>query len=297
MADEQTDPLVALLDKSGLSTAQKRGLWDLYNAAKNTDDLVARLDALKLPTDIKRNLFDLKADEGEPVAEPVAEPQQAAEPSAGYWEDRGIAGKVWHPASGVKEGDRADVNILGVPPELAAVGALGVTRAVVQPGLTAAARALSGVKAAAGQAVPIIKYEAAQQGLKAVGIPEPLASIGAGIFAARGGKGKSPLPDETRGVLGTPKTESSLEFTRRLKAEHRATAATSAAEPVAKAPKLKSNEVLMAMKLKKAGMGDAQVMETIAKLRDMPLSWRVLPTDAEVAKLVKQANEAGRMVR
>src|SRR5262245_56536474 len=86
----------------------------------------------------------LKAAAGDEVSEP--EPSQS---SAGYWEDRGIAGKVWHPASGATEGKRADVQVLGVPPELAALGAGAVGRAVVQPGLSVAGRLAAGATAAA----------------------------------------------------------------------------------------------------------------------------------------------------
>lgn len=319
MADEHTDPLVALLDKSGLSNAQKRGLWDLYNASKNTDDLVARLDALKLPVEIKRNLFDMKADEGESV---TAEPEttKLTEPSEGYWEDRGIAGKVWHPASGVKEGNRADVNILGVPPELAALGAGAVGRAVLKPGLSAAGRIAAGAGAALGEAAPIIGYEAAKSGLKAVGVPEPFASVGAGVASVLTGRfgrkgADAPAATELPPVpkVGIPKSaESPLELTKRLKAENRAAQSTPSNHPLSKSdaatlkkefetffqspskPKLHAQETAMAMKLLKGGLKSDEVMDAIAELRKMPVSWRNLPTDDEVAAIIRARNAARR---
>lgn len=68
MADEK-DPLVALLDKSPLTKAQKRGLWDLYTSATDTDDLQKRMDALQLPVTVKRDLWNLKAGESGSTAE------------------------------------------------------------------------------------------------------------------------------------------------------------------------------------------------------------------------------------
>lgn len=328
MADEQTDPLVALLDKSGLSVAQKRGLWDLYTAAKDTGDLQKRLDSLKLPDAVKHDLWNLKATEVETpdeVAEPVVQP---TEPSEGYWEDRGIAGKVWHPASGVKEGNRVDNSILGVPPELAALGAGAVGRAVLKPGLNAAGRVAAGVTSAVGQAAPIVGYEAAHHGLRAVGVPEPFATIGAGLFGAKvfSRKGAPAAAEEavaaetaTVPKVGIPKTaESPLELTRRLKAEHRAAIAQRSGHPLFKSnaatvqqefkaffnppkstaeaaknvPKLKVQETAMAMKLLKGGMKADEVMETILELRKMPVSWRSLPTDAEVASIIRARNAA-----
>lgn len=104
---------------------------------------------------------------------------EADAPSAGTWEDRGIGGKVWHPATGAKEGDRVDNQVLGVPPELAAVSALGVARAAAAPGLSLVARGVAGAKAAAGQAAPVIKYELVKSGLERMGVPSPLAMAGA----------------------------------------------------------------------------------------------------------------------
>lgn len=95
----------------------------------------------------------------------------AKAPSAGTWEHRGLAGDVWHPASGVQERNRADVTLGGMPPELAAVSGLGVARAVGGAGLSLAGRAVAGAKAIASQAGPVVKYEALKHGLSALGLP------------------------------------------------------------------------------------------------------------------------------
>ncbi len=331
MAD---DALTALLGRLKLTDDQRAGLWDLYRASKNTGDLTDRLKSLDLSDEIKADLWDLKASERAPT--PKAETK--TEPSAGYWEDRGIAGKVWHPASGVKEGDRGDVNILGVPPELAAVSALSLGRAVLKPSLDAAGRVAAGAANAAGQAMPIIKYEVAQKALEAAGIPEPFRSAAAGVFAVRGGKKGTPAEAATveRDALAIPKTVTpSIERTKQAAADWRAAqgippqgrpsagspaarAGAAVIEPpavakstqvppraapaaekavVEKAQKLKSHEVLMGMKLRKAGLGEDKIKEVIDELRKLPLSWQKLPTDAEVAAIVKQSNEGGRMVR
>lgn len=99
----------------------------------------------------------------------------AAGPSAGTWEDRGIGGAVWHPASGVTERDRQDNTLAGMPPEFAALSGLAIGRAVGAPALTAAARAVAGVKAIAGQALPQVKYEVTKSALEAVGVPRVLS--------------------------------------------------------------------------------------------------------------------------
>lgn len=305
------DPLTALLRKAKLSDAQRAGLWDLFQAAKNEDDLASRLKALQLDEGVKADLWDLKA-AGRPVTEPT-------KPSEGYWEDRGIGGKVWHPASGASERHRADNQVLGLPPEVAAIGAATVGAAALRPGLTAVGRVAAGAKAAAGQAVPLLKYEAARQGLRFVGVPEPIASIGAGVFAARGA-GKATAADEAIAAEAAPVTVpkgdpamlSPLELTRKLRAEHQAASGmTKMPEPEAVArefktffapvekaaegaarsvPKLKVQETAMAMKLLKGGMPAKEVMDTILRLREMPVSWRNLPTDAEVAAVVAAKN-------
>jgi len=327
MAD---DPLQTFLDRTGLSKAQKAGLWDLYHAAKNTEDLDSRLKTLDLPKELKADLWDLKSSEAAPSK--PDEPSKV-EPSAGYWEDRGIAGKVWHPVSGVKEGDRVDNQVLGVPPELAAIGAGSVGRAVVAPGLNAAGRVAAGAAAAAGQVAPIIKYELAHQGLKAIGVPEPLATAGAVLVGGyrRGGAAKEAAPaieaEATTAAettpMGFPKpTEpqlSPLELTRKLRAEHQAKmAAQSSVSPLKPSPdavkeefkaflkapaesanriKLNATETALGFRLMKRGVTADEAMELIKLRRSMPAAWKALPTDEEVEAIVQQANQAGRMTR
>ena len=186
--------------------------------------------------------------------------QSKIEPSVGYWEDRGIAGKVWHPANPPK-GERVDRNVIGLPtgegiaPEIVGPGALAVGSAVVAPGLTAAGRVAAGATAAAGQAAPFIKYEVVKHALQAVGVPWYLADAAAAYIGGRGGKGAAAAESEATAAakaseaataakpaaaaeeltpLGFPKpTEkplTPLELTRKLRAEHQAKMAAEAAK-------------------------------------------------------------------
>lgn len=288
------DALTVLLKRAKLTDSQRAGLWDLYQISADEDDIAERLKSLQLPSDIKADLWDLKASEKtkqtkqEPQAEPV-------KPSEGYWEDRGIAGKVWHPASGVTERNRSDVQVLGMPPEIAAIGAGTVGRAVIAPGLSAAGRVAAGAAAAAGQAAPIIGYEAARQGLRFVGVPEPFASIAAGVVTARR-MGKSaaaetesavaaevaPVPAPTAATTGARRAATAaeeqltpLELTRKLKAEWRAAHPQPSPEVVkqefkavtSKVPKLTVDEMAAGAKMLQAGMSGPEVLETILKRR------------------------------
>lgn len=93
---------------------------------------------------------------------------------------------------GKGERTRVDNSVGGLPPELAAVSALGIGRAVAAPGLSIVARGMAGVKAAAGQAAPVIKYELVKSGLEHMGVPSPLAMAGAmAVTGYKRGAGKA----------------------------------------------------------------------------------------------------------
>ena len=139
-------------------------------------------------------------------------PPSTEEGDPGYWENLGIAGAQWHPPIGADglvpgEGNRPDVSVLGLPPELAVVAPLQAGRAI------AGATGLAGKAAAAvGQAAPIIKYEATKSAAEAMGIPAPLAmalaAAASGYSPRRVGaprrpgatKGKAPATPEAQAV-------------------------------------------------------------------------------------------------
>lgn len=106
----------------------------------------------------------------------AAPPPPVAPSGAGTWEDKGIAGKVWHPNEGpTNERGRPDNSILGMPPEMALLPAVGISRAVAG-GLNLGGKAIAGGKAALSHAAPALKYEATKVALESVGIPAPLAT-------------------------------------------------------------------------------------------------------------------------
>lgn len=93
-----------------------------------------------------------------------------------------MAGQVWHPADRRNSSDlgRSDNNVLGVPPELIAVGAAKAVSAAAQPAISAAQRVGAGVSSIASQAAPAIKYELTKTALEKIGVPTPLA-VGAAL--------------------------------------------------------------------------------------------------------------------
>jgi hypothetical protein len=275
-------------------------------------------DALAAVTDKPADAATLSFDEALKAIESEPTP-----PSAGYWEDRGIGGKVWHPASGVREGNRSDNQVLGMPPELAALSALGVGRAVLTPGLNAVGRVIAGAKATAGQAAPYIGSEVVRHGLKAVGVPEPFASVGADLVLARTLRGKgaaraatteAKVAAEEMTPMGFPKptaaAETPLEFSRRLKAEHQAKSIPpfGPARPVkvdpeafgrefkqlAKKPKLTAEEMLIGAKELQSGKTAEQVWDMLLKRRELPIAFKALPTDAEMLESLVQRNTTGK---
>ncbi len=88
------------------------------------------------------------------------------------------------------ERNRVDNSVGGLPPEMAALSLGNVGRAIGGAGLTAAQRAVAGVKAVAGQAAPVIKYELVKGGLHAMGAPEPIPMVG-GMLASGYRMGKA----------------------------------------------------------------------------------------------------------
>jgi hypothetical protein len=146
----------------------------------------------------------------------------ASGPTEGYWEDRGIAGQMWHPP-GVPLGrdpssQRADVNVAsGLPfidtlsPEgllggIAAVRAIG--GAVVGTQLGAAQRALAGLQATLTQAAPVVKYEVTKTVLEHIGVPTPVAVIlatgASGYQRGRGAAAAEPRPAPALESVPTP---------------------------------------------------------------------------------------------
>lgn len=97
----------------------------------------------------------------------------------GYWKELpgpfGTTRQEWQAPEGAgSDRARPDNSILGLPPEAVVVPALGIGRAVA--GATGAApKVVAGVKAAASQAAPAVKYEATRTALEAIGIPPSLA--------------------------------------------------------------------------------------------------------------------------
>lgn len=95
--------------------------------------------------------------------------------SEGSWENRGVGGAVWHPASGASEGHRVDNSLLGLPPETAVAGGVPIVRAVLAPATSLAARGAAGATAAVVQAAPTIKYEIIRGTLQSLGVPAGIA--------------------------------------------------------------------------------------------------------------------------
>lgn len=111
-----------------------------------------------------------------------AAPEKPAQPE-GYWEDRGIGGKVWHPPVG-NERSRVDNSVLGLPPEMAVASGLSIAGAAANAGSGALAKTAAATKALASMGGTYIKYEALKHGFQAMGIPwyvaDALAIAGSG---------------------------------------------------------------------------------------------------------------------
>lgn len=160
---------------------------------------------------------------------------------SGYWEDRGIGGKVWHPPGGQKfEADRVDRSVVGgipliggiTPEELLGVGMAGRgVKAAVSGAKSVGGKVIAGVGAAAGEALPVVKYEVVKNALEAAGVPSSVAVVLAGVASGykRGANGAATEAAEVAPAEAA-KVETPLELTRRMKAENQARqAATSPA--------------------------------------------------------------------
>jgi len=255
------DPLFVLLNGSELATAQKRGVWDLYQAAKNPDDLAARLKDLQIPNGIKRDLWNLKADEMQSTASKPSVPSEpyVLQPSTSQSSDRW---KNFDPY-GLNAWEKGEGPMPMLIPGEAASATAALAKASAQKGLSVAQRAASAVGEVA---VPVLKYEAVKGALQAIGVPWYVADATAYMITGRrGGKGAAAAEGEATAAakaseaatatkpaaaaeeltpLGFPKpTEkplTPLELTRKLRAEHQAKMAAEAAkaapaEPVAPA--------------------------------------------------------------
>lgn len=117
-----------------------------------------------------------------------------AEPSAGYWEHRGMAGDVWHPAdrrNSSSDVGRVDNSVAGMPPEFAAISAAAVARAAAVPAANLMGRARAALGAVGLQASPVIKYEVTKSALEALGVHPGIAMGVAYVVSGyrRGAKG------------------------------------------------------------------------------------------------------------
>lgn len=220
----------------------------------------------------------------------AATPTAPATPPQGTWEDRGIAGAVWHPASAANERGREDNSVLGLPPELAALSAAGVARAAVAGSAGARARLAAGVQAAVGEAAPYVKYHAAKGLMRSMGLPdmiaEPLAWIVSGYK-----KGSSPAVT-TAAADAAPAASMS------------ATPASPATPPpqpmsappmAAARPALSAAESKLYFVLRAQGKTDAQASAAIQAGRQLAnsSSFANLPTNIDVAKGVDARNATG----
>lgn len=88
---------------------------------------------------------------------------------------------------------REDGNVLGMPPELVALSGARIATAAATEGAGMAGRAIAGVKAAAGEAAPILKYETIKLALQKMGVPHEAAGVVAMVMSGyrRGGAAKA----------------------------------------------------------------------------------------------------------
>lgn len=142
----------------------------------------------------------------------MAEPQQdwfasnaPTPPPAGTWEDRGIGGKVWHPAT-PPNAERVDSDVVGgipliggISPEMVAAGGVGAARALGAPVASATAKVVAGGKALVEQVTPQIKYELTKHSLELMGVPAPLAMAAALAVSGFQRGAKEPTSATTKG--------------------------------------------------------------------------------------------------
>jgi len=108
------------------------------------------------------------------------------------------------------ESTREDNSLFGMPPEFAVLGGLSIGRAIGAKGLTAAGRAVAGLKATAETVTPVLKYEVTHQALRAAGVPEMLAIPAAMIVSGyrRGAKAAETATAATGEVPATTALDS-----------------------------------------------------------------------------------------
>ena len=140
---------------------------DIYEIKDSRDGQVYELqmDHMPTPEEAKTALAKLRAVNG-----PTIGPSRNDAPLLGS----GGIGRTW-PVNGPSERTRVDNSFLGVPPEMAVIGALGVGRAMMAPAANMAGRAVAGAKEVVGQVTPIVKYEATKSTLTHIGVPESIA--------------------------------------------------------------------------------------------------------------------------
>lgn len=292
------DPVADLLRGAKLNDAQRAGLWDLYHSAKNEDDLAARLKMLQLSDDIKADLWDLKAKKTEP-RKPLTFPTkvtigmgpQLVPPVGEEGAPESRMTRTVEALSGIGEDS---------PEALARL--IGTTS--VLPGTGRAATAAAG--AVAGKVIPF----AMRQSLKAMGVPLWMLE-GAGALASAARRAMSETGEAAPVAEATlPKAaeamEPSLDLTRRLRAEWQvktgATKLPAPPQPVTQAAetaartKYTAEEMAAGMKLMAGGKTAKEAEQIILAARELRLKWG-LPTDANVADVVRKANESGRMTR
>lgn len=107
---------------------------------------------------------------------------------------------------GKGERTREDNSLFGMPPEVAVLSGMSLGRAIGAEGLTAAGRLVSGMKNAAGQAAPVLKYEVVKHGLQGIGFSPTLATAAAMAIAGYKGKGGAAAEAEQVSAPGFPRT-------------------------------------------------------------------------------------------
>lgn len=185
------------------------------------------------------------------------------------------------------EATREDNSLFGMPPEFAALSGLAIGRAIGNSALSAAGRAVAGLKAAAGSVTPVLKYEATRTALKAAGVPDGLASAAAVVVAGYKRGSAAPVAEaepieaaagaRAAGNTIAPAVSDAEQAT--LDAMPKGNAAPAAATVAAK-PTLSAAEAGEYLKLRQMGKTDAQAKTALEAMRAMLANGAM--TDAEV---------------
>lgn len=221
---------------------------------------------------------------------------------------------------------REDNSLFGMPPEVAVLSGMAVGRAMGATGLTAAGRAVAGLKAAGAQVAPVIKYEVVKSALQAAGLSPSLATAGAmaisaykkGAPAAAEAEAIATGPHMDRSVPMRPSELTAEQLAQRIKQpgsitdEARAqfdaakaarngpigvTAQPPAAEPiaapapvssaVAAKPTASAPEVKEYFRLRAAGKTDAEAQDAIQAARAMNAQFGMTPPTVAQTKFPK----------